>query len=89
MRLNNFADGGYEAVRAIKTIKRYIDTTLMKTRVPRRLPDSQVRAQSALIICCRLLFGALTMLNFVSRITTVIGPEPSDNGLITADVRSD
>jgi hypothetical protein len=31
----------------------------------------------------------LQMLNFVSRITTVMEPEPSDNGLITADVRSD
>ena len=61
MRLNTFADSGYEAVRAIKTIKRYIDTTLMKTRGPRWLPDSQVRAQSALIIRCRLLFDALTI----------------------------
>ena len=30
----------------------------------------------------------LQMLNFVPRITTVIGPEPSDNGLIAADVRA-
>jgi hypothetical protein len=56
MRLNTFADSGYEAVRAIKTIERYIDTTLMKTRGPRRLSDSQVRAQSALIIRWPLAF---------------------------------